>query len=210
MIKVHIAYSNFLFGEGIKAVVATDKEFKFSGISYSLDELLKNIPLEKPDVLIYDINIGNNDIHKTIDIIKQTSPKTKLVVISDTENVFVIRSIVNSGVNSYLFNCCDHDEVVNAIRASYNNEKFFCGKILDLMLEEPNLNGSCDPIKLSTREVEILKLIAEGSSTKDITKKLFLSVHTVNTHRKNIIRKIGVRTPADLVKFAIKNGLVNS
>lgn len=199
-----------MFAEGIKAVISSVKEFALSGVSYSLDELVKKITKEKPNVLIYDINIGNNDIHKTMDIIKANSPKTRVIVISDTENIFVVRSIVNSGVNSYLFNCCDYNEVVNAVHATYSNEKFFCGKVLDLMLEDPKIHGNCDPIKLSTREVEILKLIAEGLSTKEITNKLFLSIHTVNTHRKNIIRKIGVKSPAELVKFAIKNGLVNS
>ncbi len=209
MINVHIASVNILFGRGLTSVVKSDNSIFFTGISYSLEELFSNLKKTQNDVLIYDTNIGN-DIHKSIDQIKSISPNTRFVAISDTENVFVARSVINSGVNSYLFNCCDEEEVLSAVKASAKNEKFFCGKVLDLMLEDRGIYGNCDPVSLSTREIEILKMIAESNSTKDISKKLFLSVHTVNTHRKNIIKKIGLRNPADLVKFAIKNGLINS
>ena len=209
MITVHIACINILFARGLKSVVKSDENISFVGTSFTTDELFANLKKTQPDVLIYDTNIAS-DIHRTVEQIKSISPKTKFVAISDTENVFVVRSVINSGVNSYLFNCCDEEEVLNAVKASSKNEKFFCGKVLDLMLEDRGIYGSCDPVSLSTREVEILKMIAESNSTKDISKKLFLSVHTVNTHRKNIIKKIGLRNPADLVKFAIKNGLINS
>jgi DNA-binding NarL/FixJ family response regulator len=116
---------------------------------------------------------------------------------------------VACGVTSFLTKTCDETEIFSAVRAAAKREKFFCSKVLDVLLEKhfPGTDN-CAATELSVRETEIVRLVAEGYSSKDIAKMLFLSPHTVHTHRKNILRKLGIGSTSELVLYAVNTGLV--
>lgn len=107
--------------------------------------------------------------------------------------------------------------MINAVFAITKGEKFFCNKIIDAILQkhlyqngEP-LEEDCAPTSLSPREIEITCLIAEkGFTNKEIAKQLFLSIHTVHTHRKNIMKKLGIRSASELVRYAISTGIIKN
>jgi len=113
---------------------------------------------------------------------------------------------------------CEKAEIMEAINASIKGEKFVCGKILALLTAEKEIKTSnsyiktlkCDGLTVTEREIEIIVEIALGLSNKQIADKLCLSTHTVNTHRKNIMLKLGVNNTAGIVMFAVKNQLLQT
>jgi DNA-binding NarL/FixJ family response regulator len=127
-----------------------------------------------------------------------------------------LRSALRGGVTSYIKKDCGIDEIIDAVLQTADGQKFFCGKIVEAMqrasidmtklIKEPL---SCEPITLSDREYEVIALIAEGLSYTRIADQLHLSAHTVNTHRRNIMHKLGVNNSAAVVMYALKNGLVS-
>jgi DNA-binding NarL/FixJ family response regulator len=126
-----------------------------------------------------------------------------------------MQAAIKAGVKSYLLKTCDKLEIYEALYATAKGEKFYCSKVLDVIINEPDLgsdkslSANCDGVSISERESEIIVLIAEGFSNKEIADKLFLSPHTVNTHRKNIMAKIGVNNTAGIVIYAVKEQLIS-
>jgi DNA-binding NarL/FixJ family response regulator len=125
-------------------------------------------------------------------------------------------SALRAGVTSYIKKDCGVDEIIDAVLQTGDGQKFFCGKILAAIqaasLDVERLSDeqlSCEPVTVSERESEIIALIAEGCSYTRIADRLCLSAHTVTTHRKNIMHKLGVNSTAALVLYAVKHGLVS-
>jgi DNA-binding NarL/FixJ family response regulator len=123
---------------------------------------------------------------------------------------------LRSGVKSYVKKDCDSMEIINSVKETGRGNKFFCGQILETIRDASiDVNDidfdsfSCEPISLSERELEIITLIAEGLTNNQIADQLFLSAHTINTHRKNIMAKLGVKNTAGIVMYAVKTNLVS-
>ena len=122
---------------------------------------------------------------------------------------------IESGVTGYILKDCGKEEVIEAVNATGKGQNFFCGKIIESIVKEKTsyidvskVASCCEPVNLSNREIEIVKLIAGGFTNKEIADKLFLSNHTIITHRKNIMSKIGVNNTAGIVVYAVKESLV--
>ncbi|HEY9008446.1 response regulator transcription factor [Ohtaekwangia sp.] len=181
-----------------------------------LDEVFDREQLEsllekhKPDLLITDYNLANYITPDDLRIVKEISPATNILVISADDNKGTILDVLQLGVKGYLTKACSREEIMMAIQSTARGEKFYCHKILDIIMEkhfssEPE---TFDASILTARETEILTLIAQGKSTQTIADNLHLSPHTVQTHRKSIIRKLNIKSPTEFVIHAIDFGLI--
>jgi DNA-binding NarL/FixJ family response regulator len=213
-IPILIAQSNYLVKEGLKSLVSTEKELVFRCDASTADELLFLVDAFKSGVIIIDHNdpaFGISVIRK----IKSLAPAVNFLSISDKPNRWMLSDALSAGITSYLLRDCEKEEIMDAIRATSNGEQFFCGKILSEVLKTSDEvqpvteTVSCAGLKISDREGEIIRMVAEGLTNKEIADKLFLSAHTVTTHRKNIMAKLGVNNTAGLVLFAIRNNIVS-
>ena len=128
------------------------------------------------------------------------------MITSDIKKEEVL-SVLEYGVTGFLLKECDKSEIISAINASSRKEKFFCGKVLDIVLNTDQ-TPSCAPTRLTERETEIVQLMAEGKGTNEMASALSLSVHTIYTHRKNIMKKLGVTRAAEVILFAINSSIV--
>ena len=141
---------------------------------------------------------------------------TKFIALTPDPSQLALMSALKAGVTSYIKKDCSREEIIDAVLHTGDGQKFFCGKILkaiqaaaldvDAIFDHPL---DCEPVTVSERESEIIALIAEGCSYTRIAQRLCLSAHTVTTHRKNIMQKLGVNNTAALVLYAVKNGLVS-
>ena len=180
----------------------------------SLHTQLKNQTPETPLILI-DFTIPGFSIESIVGL-KQLAPHARIVAITPDQNSHTIVLALKAGVKSYIKKDCDIHEILDAIRATSRGDAFFCGKILET-IEGEDINPSkievdplsCAPISLSKREIEIISHIAEGLTNPQIAEKLNLSAHTIGTHRKNIMTKLGVKNTAAIVMYAIKAQLVS-
>lgn len=207
-IEILVAESNLLIRKGLHCLLSVEPEFEIVGEVDCSDELLSYVRKQKPAVIIIDI--FQTEAFKVDDLatIQAFSPETHVVIITNNTFKDDVLNVLNKGVHGFILKECDADEITEAIRAAARSEKFFCGRVVDSILEK-KLPQNCEPLILSDREIEVIRLIAEGLTTQEIAEHLSRSIHTINTHRKNILKKLGLKKPSELIMYAVKKGLLN-
>ncbi len=214
-ICVAVADSNKLINIGLETVLAKVEDVDFVGQAETGESLLQLLKEKHVDVVLMDFTAQGYSLEFIPEIFK-ISPSTRVVAITPDQEGTTIINALKAGVTSYVKKDCDIDEIISSVRETALGSKFFCGKILETIRrveidpEDENFkNFNCEPVHLSEREQEIITLIAEGLTNTVIAEQLFLSPHTVNTHRKNIMQKLGVKNTAAIVMYAVKANLVN-
>lgn len=209
MINLILADSNELIRIGLRTIFKGSK-VQIVGEAETSAELISQIKTFSPNIVLIDYTSKGFEI----DVIPEAlslNPKLKFVAITPDQSAQTIIHAVKSGVMSYVKKDCSLNEIVDAVKETHGGNKFFCGQILHTIQREginveaiSEFQFSCEPIILSEREIEVITLIAEGLTNIEISEKLFLSKHTVNTHRKNIMAKLGIKNTAGIVMFAVK------
>lgn len=161
-------------------------------------------------LLVYDFDRKQGNGLSELEVLRSKYPEARVLIISDENDKGAIHQMLELGVQGFLTKHCSEEEIKNAIKAIIRGEKFFCNKILDLILEKhyTPATDNCEPTSLTERELEIVSLIAAGRRTRQIATELNLSEHTIYTHRKNIMRKLQVNSAQELIVHAMQTGLV--
>jgi DNA-binding NarL/FixJ family response regulator len=214
-IRVVVADSNLLIRIGLGVVLSEQDDIEIVGEADSENALIELLSQVEVDILLIDFTSPQFSI-ESVPAVLSEYPNIQVVAITPDQEGETIVNALKAGVKSYVKKDCDLNEIVSSVRDTAKGNKFFCGQILntihqvDIDPESEDFESfSCEPIKLSEREQEIITLIAEGLTNTTIAEKLFLSPHTVNTHRKNIMQKLGVKNTASIVMYAVKSNLVN-
>jgi len=179
-------------------------------------QLFEEVKNNNFDIILIDYasdNFSFTDL-KHLVTLNETS---KIVAISSGQLASTMAKAIQQGVQSHLKKTCGFEEIVECLETTFKGEHFICGEILnDFNLQSIELSNilankkiDCAGIKMSIREIEIIKLIAEGNSAKQIAEQLYLSNHTINTHRKNIFNKLRINSTTGLVIYAVKSGIVD-
>ena len=222
-ISITLADSQYLIRIGLKHLFDKHSHIRVVSEAGDEEELAEQLVRQRPEIIILDYDQPDAFDQSTVVRIKQLSPGTNILIISDDDDKERIYQVLQAGVNSFLTKSCDEEEIIDAVKATAKGEKFFCTRILDYLLEKSFSkaadNGlsnskprkaSCNPTPLSPREIEIVQLIAQGMIAKEIARELSLSTHTIYTHRKNIMKKLKLNSASELVLYAVNMGLVKS
>jgi DNA-binding NarL/FixJ family response regulator len=173
-------------------------------------EILTQQPV---DVVTIDYSQGDSFQTNTVRQIKTRFPQSRILVISSDTSKKEIYEILEMGVTSFITKTCGVDEIVDAVIAVAKGNKFFCTRVIDFLLEKtfskPSEAENTAPLPLSAREIEIVQQTAKGLIAKEIADILNLSTHTVYTHKKNIMKKLGFTTSSELVLYAVNKGLIS-
>jgi DNA-binding NarL/FixJ family response regulator len=206
--NIYLLVSNWIIAQGIESVINQINGFKVVGVTNNIDDFYKiDTDTFSPDICI--IYLENDEyIPAIVKQIKADFDGVSTIVLGSDVNREVILQIIASETEVYIYKDCKQSEFFQALNASSFKNKFYCEKILDKMLELPTQEKSCDLIKLTDREVEIIKLITNGKTTKETADILGLSHHTIATHRKNIFRKLEINSGSELVRYALENKLL--
>jgi DNA-binding NarL/FixJ family response regulator len=210
-----LADSNELIRLGLRAIISSNSSWKIVGEARNNEELQEIIESFGEAVVLIDYSAAGFDI-SVIPKILNSNKKVRFVALTPEQSAQTLVDALRSGVTSYVKKDCELSEIVNSLEETFNGNKFFCGQILET-IQRANIDVNdidfdsftCEPVVLSDRENEIIKLIAEGNTNPQIADQLFLSSHTVNTHRKNIMAKLGVKNTAGIVMYAVKTNLVS-
>lgn len=212
---VILADSNDLVRVGLRTILNSHGGFKIVGEAKDSDELLEQVQLFGTSVVVIDYTSTGFDID-IIPRILSNHKGVRFLAITPEQSGQTLVNALRSGVISYIKKDCDLGEIINAVAETAHGNKFFCGQILETIQRAAiDVNDidfesfSCEPVILSERENEIITLIAEGLTNIQIAEQLFLSNHTINTHRKNIMSKLGVKNTAGIVMYAVKTHLVS-
>ena len=173
------------------------------------DQLESIVSKLQPDLAVVDLHGKEEKLIPQIEQIKLKS-KTSFLIISNTQNRDSIQRLLNSGVKGILTKNCSESEITNGLIAVSKGSRFFCNTVLEMVIQGESDELDCEPTNLTKREFEVLELITKGKSTAVIADTLHLSVHTINSHRKNILKKLNLSSPAELIVHALESGLVKS
>ncbi|ROH91596.1 DNA-binding response regulator [Chryseobacterium cucumeris] len=203
-----------LYTEGLSRLLTQSKIFSTIDICNSLENLSKHLKEEPPEMLVMSSNmLMLSEICKLVETIIAKHKNTKITIIGSSYDVIDIRKLFNKGIKAYLDKNCSYDEFLKSINVLLLNEIYICDQAKERMINFiSNEQGKPNPhIKepLTRREMEILKLICDGCSSKDISEKLFISINTVETHRKRILLKLNAKNSVGIVKYAIENHIID-
>jgi len=208
---VLIADSQFLITESLKSILQNNGNFIVSKVVNERSELVKALKDESVSLLIID--------HSQIDIssiselkeICSSYPDLKVLVISNGVTKAELHEFNSAGITDIILKIVDKEELFEAIDASLKGKKYYSEELIDLLFEADEKKRSFDEtVQLTSSELEIVRLISDGLTTKEIASRKFISFHTVISHRKNIFRKLGVTSVSELIMFAIRSGWINT
>ncbi len=199
MITVAIAEDHQALIDGIESYVKYEDDIKVIGHANDGEELLKLVRLKQPKVVLCDIRMPRLDGIEATKIIQNELPQTKVVAFTMFDQEGAVKQMLAAGARGYILKNSSLDVVLEAIRTVASGKTFYDKKIL-VQNSEKNSSKSV----LSTREREILQLIAKGHTSHQIADELFIGKSTVDTHRKNMIRKLGLSGAGELLRYAVE------
>lgn len=214
-IRIFLVDDHQLVRDGIKSLLMSSNEIKILGEASTGKECFAKIAIEPPDILILDISLPDTNGIEITKRITAEYPQTKVLILSMYTDEDFIFNAVKAGARGYLPKNTSREELLSAIHAIYEGEEFFADSISRIMLKsyvrkakEEDVASQGGPIPLTTREIEILKLFAEGFINKEISDKLDISIRTVETHKNHIMKKLELKSTVELIKYVIKNKIV--
>jgi len=199
MITMLIAEDHHALVDGIKSYVRYEEDIKVIGHADNGEELLKLVRLKRPNVVLCDIRMPKLDGIEATKIISKECPKTKVVVFTMFDHEDAVKQMLEAGAQGYILKNSSLDVVLAAIRSVASGKTFY-----DKQIMVHNVQDNISKSILSTREGQILKLIAKGYTSHQIANELFIGKSTVDTHRKNMIRKLKLSGAGELLRYAVE------
>ncbi|PWA07376.1 response regulator [Flavobacterium psychrotolerans] len=216
-IKVYLADDHQMLIEGMKAVIKSNENFEVVGYSLNGVNLIEDVTISDADILIMDINMPKIDGIEVLKEYSRLKRPFKVIVLSSYDDLKLVREVMKLGARGYLTKQSAAESIIEALVEVTKGEEYFCKimheKILNSFVQnnqEWSQNKIVADINLTQRELVILKLIALEFSGKKIGEKLFISANTVETHRKNLLKKVNVKSSIGLAKYAIRNNLIDN
>ncbi|MBK7406608.1 MAG: response regulator transcription factor [Saprospirales bacterium] len=212
MIAVFIADDHKIFRDGITSLLENEEDIQVIGEAGNEEDIFRQLPGLQPDLVLMDISLGaTNGIDATEKILR-LFPHIKILALSMHSETSYILKMLEAGASGYLLKDAGSREMVAAIRAVASGNTYFSQQVSQTLLHHLSGNKKVKEkmsgVPLTKREIEVLQLIAEEYSNPEIAEKLYISIRTVDTHRRNLLEKLGVKNTAGLVKNAIRLGLI--
>lgn len=210
-VQVLIADSQFLITESLKIILNNDERFTVNKIVTEKGELSNSLKTGNISILIIDPSLFDLTSIAELKEITGSYPDLKLMVISNSINRKELHELNNLGVTNIILKTVDQEEITEALNALLKGKKYYSNELLDLLFEANDKKSPGEETgQLTNSEIEIVRLICDGLTTKEIASRKFISFHTVISHRKNIFRKLGVTSISELIMYAIKAGWINT
>lgn len=213
-IRVMIADDHAILREGLTALLALSDNIEIVGSASSGKEVIDLVPKLSPNIILMDVAMPVMDGIETTRYVTSTFPHVQVIILSQHENREYITSAIKAGASGYILKKAVSSDVISGIEAVHAGGYFFQPIVAKTVIEDyldrlKDDQSKDDFDRLSEREKEVLKLIAEGRPSSDIAEKLFISVKTVLGHRTNIMEKLDIHNRTELVKYAIRRGIIH-
>jgi DNA-binding NarL/FixJ family response regulator len=210
-IRVIIADSQFLIVESLQNILNSVDGISVRAIARSRHELYSILRTDEQALLITDPFLLDFSGADELGNIRRDYPQVSVLVLTHSLSKSEFVEFRKAGIHAIIFKTTDRTELLAAIESAVKGRKYYTPELLDLILQENDNPDIADgPGNLTQSEIEIVKMISGGYTTKEIAQKRHVSFHTVNTHRKNIFRKLGVTNTSELIMQAIKSGWIDN
>jgi len=211
MIKIAITDDHPMVLKGIQTMLADTKEVQITGIYNNASETFENIEKDNPDILLLDINLPDMNGIDVCKKLKKNNNLLEVIAISNFDEITFVKRMLNSGASGYLLKNTDKVELLEAFKSVLSGEQYLQKDIQKKLLNQTlgkKTNNSLFT-KLTRREEDVLQAISEELTTKEISEKLFISPKTVETHRMNLMSKLGAKNSVGIIKIAMQKGLLD-
>ena len=201
-----------MFRDGVKSVLCDEENIDVIGEVGNGNDLFDLLKTKTPDLIITDISMPDISGIEVAKHVSENYPDIKILILSMHSNEEFISKALNVGANGYLPKDTNMTELLEAINTIYKGENYFNKEISNTILKSlinKSKEESSSNKTLTKREKEIIKLVVEGLTNKEIADKLCISIRTVDSHKNNIMQKLNLKSSVELVKYAIKNKLAN-
>jgi two-component system response regulator NreC len=212
MAKFVIADDHTVIRTGLKALIGTIDGWEVVGDACDGFEVLPIIEQQSPDLVILDLSMPNLGGIETIGRLAKMKQKPIVLVLSAKDDEVSVAEAIRAGANGFVPKSSDSDEILFAIKSLLKGQTYLSPAVATGIVNRPaDELEKCTPLAaLSTREREVMKLLSEGRPNRDVAKMLHVSPRTIDSHRANIMKKLGIESNAELVQIALKFGLVES
>lgn len=200
---VFIVDDHYLVIEGIRSLLNEEKSIEWMGHAMNAASCMDFLKYQQPDVILMDVNLPDKSGTELCKEVKQRYPATLVLGLSTFNQQVVVRNMIDNGASGYVLKNATKEELLDAIGKIVKGDTYFSIEVADTLKESES-----QQLLITRREKEVLHLIAEGLTNSEIADKLFISIPTVNTHRKSILEKFEVKNTATLIGKAIKMGVI--
>ncbi len=209
--QIYIADDHEIVAKGISALVSKVLETEAVQVVKNGEELIRKVLSKRPSLVILDVEMPVKDGLETLKDLRSRGYTFPVLMLSMVEEQAIIQSAMDLGANGYLHKDCSEEELKEAFEAASRNEFYLSKEAKNAMVgvkSPKQLVGSSQTYNITKRELEVLELICEGLTSKEIGNKLFISARTVESHKENLMQKLDVNSSSKLVAKALKNQLV--
>jgi DNA-binding NarL/FixJ family response regulator len=215
-IKIIIADDHAVVRSGLRLLLESCPEFVIAGEASDGEEVIEITTAVKPDVIILDISMPKLNGFEAVKILKSRFPSIGVLILTIYDDEDYIHQMIKAGSDAYILKNAEKEEIFTAVRKVAGGERYFGPAVSEKIVREyvrkiisPEASDILQDIHLTSREIEVLKCIAQGLKSKEIAEKLYISIRTVNTHRNNIMQKLNIHDTAGLVRYAIENKMID-
>ena len=205
-VKILIVDDHQMVIEGLKSLLQNEEAIVLAGCANTAEKCIQFLKMNSCDIILMDIGLPDMSGIELCEIIKQKYPLVKIIALSTHNQGTYVRKMMENGADGYLLKNVDKHEILKAIETVCQNKKYLTFEAEQALRYENELQNKLP--KLTNREKEVLILIVEGLTNAQICEKLFISIDTVDSHRKNLHSKLNVKNTAMLIKFASENGFL--
>jgi DNA-binding NarL/FixJ family response regulator len=214
-VRVLVADDHEVVLEGVRALIERQPDLEVCGLAANGREAVELAQKTKPDVVVLDMSMPELDGLDVIRLLKKTLPATEVVVFSAHSSEEMVEEVFDAGAKSYIEKSEASQDLVTAIRSLAEHKPFFSTQTSEILfakflVPKARLQQSRTELRLTAREREIVRLLAQSSSNKEVATALGISIRTVETHRATLMRKLGVRSVAGLVRYAIRHHIIEA
>ena len=207
--KILLADDHTIVRQGLKLIISSHAGLQVIGEAANGREVLELAEKLKPDVILMDVAMPELNGIEATRRLHQISPRTKVLVLSMHKEAVYVREILKAGARGYILKDAIDSELISAIQSVARGDGYISPAVSGTLLSDYRQNITNPLDLLSSREREVLQLIAEGKTNKEVATRLNLSVYTVDSHRGKIMEKLNLHSTGELVRFAVKQGLVD-
>jgi DNA-binding NarL/FixJ family response regulator len=208
-IGILLADDHEMIRKGLRLTLQTRPDWQVIDEAASGREALEKVCMLNPEVVVMDVSMPELTGTEATRRIKQERPCTRILILTMHDTRKVVERVLAAGADGYLLKSDTSRELIRAIEAVLDGKPYFTSQVARMVLEGfLRTPGVSDQEQLTSREREILQLIAEGRSTKEIARDLDIGVKTADSHRTNLMRKIGAKSVAEVVRYAVREGIV--
>ncbi|MEQ8580680.1 MAG: response regulator transcription factor [Marinoscillum sp.] len=213
MKKILLVDDHDMIREGIKSYFLADNNYEVTGEASNGKEALELYEKNEYDLVLSDINMPEMDGIELIKNIKLTNPEQRILVLTMLNDIVHIKKLIATGINGFVLKNSPKTDIMDAIESIMNDQDYYSKDVYEALIHNISKRKPTQRLtyekELSTREKEVLELIAKEFSNQEIADKLFIGIRTVETHKRNILEKTGCKNVAGLVMYAVEKGIVS-